>query len=149
MGVAVAGALGCVLGSIPAYYLGAFGGRPLVEKYGKWVLISHHDLHLADQWFEKHGEIIIFIGRLLPAIRSFIAFPAGVSRMHMGRFIVYTFVGSLIWCYALAYVGMKFGENWPSLKVYFHEFHMVLVAAGVIFAVWYIRRYLRIMKHHH
>jgi membrane protein DedA with SNARE-associated domain len=148
-GAAVAGALGCVLGSIPAYYLGAYGGRPLVEKYGKWVLISHHDLHLADRWFEQHGEIIIFIGRLLPAVRTFIAFPAGIARMHMGRFIAYTFVGSLIWCWLLAYAGMKMGENWASLKVYFHQFHYVIAIAAVVFAVWYVRRHIRLLKRHH
>ncbi|GAB7563173.1 DedA family protein [Methylobacillus methanolivorans] len=150
-GVALAGAVGCVVGSIPAYYLGMFGGRPLVEKYGKWVLISHHDLHLADRWFAKYGEIIIFIGRLLPAVRTFIAFPAGVARMAMGKFIAYTFAGSLIWCYFLAYAGMKFGQHWEALEVYFHQFHMVLVVAGVIFAVWYIRRHLKAIRraHHH
>lgn len=148
-GVALAGAIGCVLGSIPAYYLGMYGGRPLVEKYGKWVLISHHDLHIADRWFEKHGEIIIFIGRLLPAVRTFIAFPAGIARMHMGKFILYTFTGSLIWCWLLAYAGMKMGENWESLKVYFHEFHYVIVFAAVIFMIWYIRRHLKALKRHH
>jgi membrane protein DedA with SNARE-associated domain len=148
-GVALAGAVGCVVGSIPAYYLGMYGGRPLVEKYGKWVLISHHDLHIADRWFEKHGEIIIFIGRLLPAVRTFIAFPAGIARMHMGRFILYTFVGSLIWCWLLAYAGMKTGENWESLKVYFHQFHQVLVVAGVVFVVWYVRRHIRAVRRHY
>lgn len=147
-GVALAGAVGCVVGSIPAYYLGLYGGRPLVEKYGRYVLISHHDLRLADRAFEKYGEIIIFVGRLLPAVRTFIAFPAGIAHMNMPRFIAYTFVGSLIWCWALAYVGMKLGENWVSLKVYFHEFHLVLVAAGVIFLVWYVRRHFRLLKHH-
>lgn len=148
-GVALAGAIGCVLGSIPAYYLGMYGGRPLVQKYGKWVLISHHDLHIADRWFEKHGEIIIFIGRLLPAVRTFIAFPAGIARMHMGKFILYTFTGSLIWCWLLAYAGMKMGENWESLKVYFHEFHYVIVFAAVVFMIWYIRRHLKALKRHH
>lgn len=148
-GVALAGALGCVLGSIPAYYLGMYGGRPLVEKYGKWVLISHHDLHIADRWFEKHGEIIIFIGRMLPAVRTFIAFPAGIASMHMGRFIAYTFVGSLIWCWVLAYAGMKMGENWESLKVYFHQFHNVIAVAGVVFVVWYVRRHLKAIRRHH
>lgn len=142
-GVALAGAVGCVIGSIPAYYLGMYGGRPLVEKYGKWVLISHHDLALADRWFARYGEIIIFIGRLLPAVRTFIAFPAGVARMPMGKFVLYTFIGSLIWCWVLAYVGMKFGEHWKELEVYFHEFHMVLVVAGVIFLVWYVRRHFK------
>jgi len=148
-GVAMAGAVGCVAGSIPAYYLGMLGGRPLVEKYGKWVLISHHDLHIADRWFEKHGEIIIFIGRLLPAVRTFIAFPAGIARMHMGRFILYTFAGSLLWCWLLAYAGMKMGENWEALKIYFHQFHYVIVFAAVIFMIWYIRRHLKALKRHH
>jgi membrane protein DedA with SNARE-associated domain len=141
--VALAGALGCVVGSIPAYYLGMYGGRPLVEKYGKWVLISHKDLKWADHAFEKHGEIIIFIGRLLPAVRTFIAFPAGIARMHMGKFIAYTFVGSLIWCYLLALAGVKAGENWESLKVYFHQFHYVIAGAGLIFVIWYLRRHFK------
>jgi len=144
--VALAGAVGCVVGSIPAYYLGMYGGRPLVEKYGKWVLISHHDIRLADRWFEKYGEIIIFIGRLLPAVRTFIAFPAGIARMNMARFVIYTFIGSLIWCWLLAYAGMKLGEHWDNLKVYFHEFHMVLVVAGVIFLVWWVWRHFRAMR---
>ena len=142
-GVALAGAFGCVVGSIPAYYLGMYGGRPLVEKYGKWVLISAKDLNWADQAFAKHGEIIIFIGRLLPAVRTFIAFPAGVARMNMTKFISYTFVGSLIWCYLLALAGFKTGENWESLKVYFHEFHYVIAGAGLIFVVWYVRRHFK------
>ena len=141
--VAVAGSLGCVVGSIPAYYLGMYGGRPLVEKYGKWVLISHKDLKWADHAFEKHGDIIIFIGRLLPAVRTFIAFPAGVARMHMGKFILYTFVGSLIWCYLLAFAGFKMGEHWESLKVYFHEFHYVIAGAGLIFVIWYLKRHFK------
>lgn len=141
--VAVAGAIGCVAGSIPAYYLGMYGGRPLVEKYGKWVLISHKDLKWADHAFEKHGDIIIFIGRLLPAVRTFIAFPAGVARMHMGKFIIYTFVGSLIWCYLLAFAGFKMGEHWESLKVYFHEFHYVIAGAGLIFVAWYLKRHFK------
>ncbi len=141
--VALAGAMGCVLGSIPAYYVGMFGGRPLAEKYGKYVLISKKDLDWADQAFDKHGEIIIFIGRMLPAVRTFIAFPAGVARMNMSKFIAYTFIGSLIWCGLLAYAGMKMGENWESLKVYFHQFHYVIIAAGLVFAVWYVRRHFK------
>ncbi len=142
-GIALAGAIGCVVGSIPAYYLGMFGGRPLVEKYGKYVLISHKDLDMADRWFANYGEIIIFIARLLPAVRTFIAFPAGVARMNMTKFIVYTFVGSFIWCWVLGYVGMKMGENWESLKVYFHEFHYVITALGIAFVVWYVRRHFK------
>ena len=141
--VAFAGAIGCVIGSIPAYYLGMYGGRPLVEKYGKWVLISAKDLNWADKAFDKHGEIIIFIGRLLPAVRTFIAFPAGVARMNMTKFISYTFAGSLIWCYLLALAGFKAGENWESLKVYFHQFHYVIAGAGLVFVIWYVRRHFK------
>jgi membrane protein DedA with SNARE-associated domain len=142
-GIALAGAIGCVLGSIPAYYLGMLGGRPLVEKYGKWVLISHRDLDWADRAFAKHGEIIIFIGRLLPAVRTFIAFPAGVAKMRMSKFIMYTFVGSLIWCYLLGYAGFVLGEHWDSLKVYFHQFHYGIAGAGLLFVIWYIRRHFK------
>ncbi|OYY48210.1 MAG: alkaline phosphatase [Methylophilaceae bacterium 17-43-7] len=142
-GVAFAGAIGCVVGSIPAYYVGMFGGRPLAEKYGKYVLISKKDLDMADRWFATHGEIIIFVARLLPAVRTFIAFPAGVARMNMTKFIGYTFIGSLIWCYALGYIGMKAGENWEELKVYFHESHYVIAALGLMFAAWYVHRHFK------
>jgi membrane protein DedA with SNARE-associated domain len=148
-GVALAGGIGCVIGSIPAYYLGAYGGRSLIENYGKWVLISRHDLQIADRAFERHGEIIIFIGRLLPVIRTFIAFPAGVARMNMAKFIFYTFTGSVIWCGLLAFAGMKLGEHWHSLEIYFHQFHYVLVVVGLIFAVWYVRRHLKSFQQPH
>lgn len=137
--VGLAGAVGCVFGSIIAYYLGAWGGRPLIERYGKYVLISHRDLDLADRWFQRHGDATIFIGRLLPVIRTFIAFPAGVSRMNLWRFNLYTFVGSYIWSYGLAWIGMKLGENWNTLGVYFHRFDAligVLLLAGVLWYVW-------------
>ena len=120
-----------------------YGGRPLVEKYGKYVLISHKDLNIADHWFGKHGDIIIFVARLLPAIRTFIAFPAGVARMNMPKFIAYTFVGSLIWCFVLAYLGMKLGENWVTLKIYFHQFHYIIAGLGLIFVTWYLRRHFK------
>jgi membrane protein DedA with SNARE-associated domain len=137
-GIAMAGAIGCVVGSIPAYYLGMFGGRPLAEKYGKYVLVSKKDLDMADRWFKNHGEIIIFIARLLPGVRTFIAFPAGVARMNMMRFTVYTFVGSFIWCWALGYIGMKAGENWTQLSEYFHQSHYVIIAGGLAFVAWYV-----------
>lgn len=140
-GIALAGAIGCVVGSIPAYYMGMYGGRPLAEKFGNYVLISKRDLNMADRWFATHGEIIIFIARLLPAVRTFIAFPAGVARMNMTKFIIYTFVGSFIWCWALGFIGMKAGENWESLKIYFHQFHYVIAIGGVFFVLWYIRRH--------
>jgi membrane protein DedA with SNARE-associated domain len=140
--VAMAGAAGCVLGSLVAYYAGVWGGRPLVERYGRYVLVSHHDLDLADRWFQRHGDITIFVCRLLPVIRTFIAFPAGVSRMAMGRFVVYTFVGSLIWCWALAWLGMKLGEHWNTLGVYFHRFDVLIGILLLAALIWYVRRHL-------
>ena len=136
----LAGAFGCVVGSVPAYYLGLYGGRPLVEKYGKYVLISHRDLDLADRWFERYGDWAIFFSRLLPVVRTFISFPAGVARMNFTRFVIYTFVGSFPWCLGLSYVGMKLGENWDTLGVYFHRFDIVigiLIAMGVLYYVWH------------
>ena len=141
--VGLAGAIGCVVGSVPAYYLGMYGGRPLIEKYGKYVLLSHRDLDLADRWFARHGEATVFFARLLPVIRTFIAFPAGVARMDMKRFIAYTFAGSLPWCLGLAYVGMILGEKWPTLRGYFHKFDLLIGAVLIAGIVWYVRRHLR------
>ena len=145
-GVAVAGATGCLLGSWLAYALGAWGGRPLIEKYGSYVLISHHDLDLADRWFVHHGDITVFTARLLPVVRTFIAFPAGVARMPLGRFSLYTFAGSLIWCWVLAWIGMKLGENWDTLGVYFHRFDALIGLVLLAGIGWYVRRHLRSVR---
>jgi membrane protein DedA with SNARE-associated domain len=147
--VAVAGAVGCVLGSLVAYAVGMYGGRPLLEKYGRYVLISRQDLDLADRWFGRYGEAIIFTSRLLPAIRTFIAFPAGVARMNLTRFIVYTFAGSLPWCLGLAYVGQKLGEQWnkdETLKTLFHRFDFLIGIIGLVAVVWWVRRHLKHLK---
>src|SRR5215469_17111083 len=127
--VAIAGAFGCVVGSLVAYWVGMYGGRPFIERYGEYLLISHHDLNLADRWFARFGEVIVFVSRLLPAVRTFIAFPAGVARMNLKKFIVNTFAGSLPWCFGLAYVGKKLGEQWdrdPRLRNLFHRFDFVI-----------------------
>jgi len=143
--VAFAGAVGCVLGSLVAYWVGMKGGRPLIEKYGRYVLVSRHDLDLADRWFEKRGEIIVFVSRMLPAIRTFIAFPAGVARMNLKRFVIYTFAGSFPWCLGLAYIGQKLGEKWnkdDTLKTWFHRFDFLIGIAAVILVAWWIWRHV-------
>jgi len=136
--VAVAGALGCNLGSFVAYYVGSLGGRPLVEKYGRYVLITRHDLALADRFFARYGDWAVFIARLLPVIRTFIALPAGIARMNVLRFHLYTFLGSLLWCWVLAYAGLKLGERWTTLREYFHRFDTVIGILIVLGAVWFI-----------
>ncbi|HEX7966601.1 MAG TPA: DedA family protein [Stellaceae bacterium] len=143
-GVATAGALGCNVGSTIAYAIGYYGGRPLVEKWGSYVLMSRRDLELVDRFFARFGGITVFVARLLPVVRTFIALPAGIARMPQLRFQVYTFLGSWPWCYALAYVGYKLGERWdsdPSLREFMHRFDAVIVAAIVLGFGWYVWRH--------
>ena len=129
------------LGSIPAYWVGAKGGRPMVEQYGRWLLLSRRDLDRVDNFFLHYGSITVLVGRMLPIIRTFIAFPAGVAKMNQVRFHVYTFLGSWPWCYALAYVGMKLGDAWqtdPRLKEVFHRFHLGVEAVLAVALVWFV-----------
>jgi len=140
--VATAGAIGCNVGSVVAYEIGYFGGRPLVERFGRWIWISRHELELADRFFARFGNLAVFISRLLPVIRTFIALPAGVARMPRIPFHVYTFLGSWPWCLGLAYVGQVLGEQWdkdPRLKEWFHRFDAVIglaLLAGIVWFVW-------------
>jgi membrane protein DedA with SNARE-associated domain len=137
--VATAGAIGCNLGSLVAYEVGCYGGRPLVERYGRWILMGRRELDWADRFFLRWGEAAVFIARLLPVIRTFIALPAGIARMGRGKFHIYTFLGSWPWCFALAYAGMKLGENWRTVGKYFHRFDAVigaLLLTGIAWFVW-------------
>ena len=136
--VATAGAIGCNLGSLVAYEIGCYGGRPLVERYGRWILLSHRELDWADRFFLRWGYLAVLIARMLPVIRTFIALPAGIARMPRGRFHIYTFLGSWPWCLALAYFGMKMGEHWRELGKYLHEFDVVIVAALAIGFIWFV-----------
>jgi len=142
LAVATAGAIGCNLGSVLAYEVGYFGGRPLVERYGSYILLSRRELDWADRFFERRGNTAVFIARLLPVVRTFIALPAGVAHMPRARFHIYTFLGSWPWCLMLAYVGVKLGEKWetdPRLKTWFHRFDALIVAiilAGIVWFVW-------------
>lgn len=139
--LALIASLASNLGSIPAYWVGAKGGRPMVERYGSWLLLSRHDLDRVDQFFLRYGSMAVLIGRMLPIIRTFIAFPAGVAKMNQVRFHIYTFVGSFPWCYALAYVGWKLGNTWqsdPRLKEFFHRFHLGVEAVLLAAFVWYV-----------
>jgi membrane protein DedA with SNARE-associated domain len=136
--VATAGAIGCNVGSLVAYEIGFYGGRPLVEKYGRWILLSRRELNWADHFFQRWGYLAVFIARLLPVVRTFIALPAGVARMPRGRFHLYTFLGSWPWCFALAWFGRKLGENWRSLGKYFHQFDGVIAALFAVAIIWFI-----------
>ncbi|HET9698962.1 MAG TPA: DedA family protein [Terriglobales bacterium] len=139
--VATVGALGCNLGSLVAYYIGYYGGRPLVERYGSYIFLSEKELNWADRFFDKWGDWAVFISRLLPVVRTFIALPAGIAKMRQVRFHVFTFVGSWPWCFMLAWIGMRLGEKWdkdPRLKQWFHRFDAVILGVIVIGAVWFL-----------
>ncbi len=142
---ATAGAVGCNLGSAVAYWIGAKGGRPLVERYGRWVLMSHRDLERMTTYFANYGSITVLVARLLPVVRTFIAFPAGIAKMPQIRFHIYTFVGSWPWCFGLAYAGMKLGQKWhtdPQFQEIFHRFHLAVEIALVAGIVWFIRAHI-------
>lgn len=139
--VATFGAIGCNLGSLVAYYIGYYGGRPLVERYGSYIFLNKNELDWADRFFEKRGDWAVFIARLLPVVRTFIALPAGIARMKQVRFHVFTFLGSWPWCFFLAWIGARLGEKWhtdPRLKEWFHRFDAVILGIILIGAVWFV-----------
>jgi membrane protein DedA with SNARE-associated domain len=146
---ATAGAIGCNLGSIVAYEVGRRGGRPMAERWGRYVLIGSGELDAADRFFARWGSAAVLIGRLLPVIRSFIAFPAGVARMRLVPFHVYTFLGSWPWCFGLAWVGLKLGDKWnsdPRVKAAFHRADLLIGVVLVALAAAYIWHRVRGLK---
>jgi membrane protein DedA with SNARE-associated domain len=136
--VATAGAIGCNLGSELAYLIGYYGGRPLVMRFGRLVWLSEHEVDWTHNFFERYGSTTVFVARLLPVVRTFIALPAGIARMPRLRFHIYTFLGSWPWCFALAYLGMKAGQHWDYLREYFHKFDVVIAMVLVAGATWFL-----------
>lgn len=145
-GVALAGGAGSMVGSFITYEIGKVGGRPLVERYGKYILISKHDLDIADRFFAKYGSLSTFIGRLLPVVRTFISLPAGIARIPRLPFLIYSFAGSVIWTYILAYSGMKLGENWQTLRDKLHGFDVAMVVLIILGGVWWVWRHIKHIK---
>jgi len=148
IGVSLAGAIGCVLGSALAYWVGIWGGRPFIQKYGKYFLVTEHDLNIADNFFNKYGNAAVFFSRLLPVVRTFISLPAGIAKMDFKKFVAYTFIGSLPWCFVLAYIGKIMGDNWNTLGGYFHKFDAVIGVIIAIGIIWFVKRHLNIRKNH-
>lgn len=141
-----AGAIGCVLGSLPSYYIGYFGGRTFVEKYGKYFLVSKKDLEEADKWVEKYGDWAFFICRMLPVVRTFISLPAGILKAKKRTFFTFTFFGSLIWSYLLVYVGVKLGQNMDKMKALWHKFDILIVGICLILGGIYIYKHIKHLK---
>ena len=141
--VALVGAIGNLLGSIASYWLGALGGRPFLQRYGRYLLISPHDLETGDRWFARYGEPIAFFSRLLPVVRTFISLPAGIARMHFGRFCLYTFMGSFPWSLMLAWAGMQAGDHWIEVRHVLEKADYPIGALILVGLAYYVYRHVR------
>ncbi|MBU6447636.1 DedA family protein [Patescibacteria group bacterium] len=146
LGVALAGAIGSLIGSLVLYFIGSIGGRPLVEKYGKYILINEADLQRADRFFARYGSFSNFIARVVPIVRTFISFPAGLSKSEIKRFMTGSFAGSFIWSLFLGWIGLVLGQNWQQLRAYFHGLDILVVLLAAVVLVWYIRKHMSLRR---
>ncbi len=135
--VSIVGALGCTTGSLISYYVGRMGGRPLIEKYGKYLFIEKSRIELAETWFKKYGDRAVFFSRLLPVVRTFISLPAGIGRYDLKKLVAFSFTGSLPWCFALAYVGFSLGVYWKNIIGFFNELDIIVVIAVIMIILYY------------
>jgi membrane protein DedA with SNARE-associated domain len=142
----VYGALGNTIGSVIAYYAGMWAGRPLLNRYGRYILISQHDLDVADRWFSRSGGWTVFVSRILPVVRTYISLPAGIGRMNIFKFLIYTFTGSFIWSTGLAYGGYLLGEHWEQLRNVMRPFDPVIIAVIIALVAFYIYRHVKHFK---
>jgi membrane protein DedA with SNARE-associated domain len=147
IGITLAGTLGCLAGSLIAYYIGLWGGRPLLERYGKYVLIRKRELDLADKWFDKYGDRAVFVSRLLPVVRTYISFPAGIVNMDVKKFSLYTVLGSLLWCFGLAYIGVLLGPHWVDIEGLFRYLDIAVIVGIIALVAYLIYHRKRIVSH--
>lgn len=147
VGVTLAGTIGCVVGSIVAYWIGRTGGRPLLLRYGRYILISQADSDRADRLFARHGDSVTFFSRLLPVVRTFISLPAGIAEMNFAKFVFYTFLGSLPWCLLLAFIGTKIGEQSQQIRALTSVFHGLDIVIGLIIILAVALYVYRHIKH--
>jgi membrane protein DedA with SNARE-associated domain len=139
---ALAGAIGCVLGSLPCYWLGAWGGERFIARYGKWLLLDAEDLEKARAWTNRYGDMAFLLCRMLPIVRTFISVPAGIMHARFWPFVIYTFIGSLAWSYFLVWVGIYFGENLETFKHLWHKFDIVIALLVLLGGGWYVYRHI-------
>ncbi len=146
--VALAGAFGCLLGSVVSYVVGAYGGREFIFRWGKYILLRRRDVEQAEKWFDKRGEITVFLARLLPVVRTFISLPAGIARMKFSRFVLLSFLGSLPWCLALAWLGVLVRGHISELKAYFHGADAIIVLIFAVLFILWLKHHLRPEENH-
>jgi membrane protein DedA with SNARE-associated domain len=144
--VGLAGTAGNVAGSLLAYWVGYAGGRPLVDRWGRYVLLTPHEIDRAHAWFERHGEAAVFFARLLPVVRTFISLPAGVARMNLLRFTIYTVLGCAIWSFAFAVAGYRLGQSWDRIEAVVRPFSLVLAVAFLAAVVWWVASRVRRLR---
>lgn len=138
--VVVVGAAGCMAGSIVSYWVGLKGGRAFIDKYGKYFFLNHHHLDIAEDWFRKYGDKAVFFSRMLPVVRTFISLPAGMGKYSFKKLVVFSFVGSLPWCFVLAYIGLKLGPQWKDIIAFFNGLDIIIAAIIVVIAVYYWKK---------
>ena len=142
-----AATIGSVVGALAGYAIGAWGGRPLLDRYGRYVAIGPDDLERADRWFERWGNWAVLLGRMVPLVRTFVSYPAGIARMPLGRFVLFSTLGSIPWNAALIYAGFVVGEQYPAIERALRPFELAIYAV-VAFALlaliaWWVTRYRR------
>lgn len=139
-GATLAGLIGGTVGSYLAYLAGRYGGRPFLHRYGRYILLRQSEVERAERWFQRHGEAVVFFGRLLPVVRTFISLPAGIAEMNTGRFLLYTVLGSIPWTLALVYAGTILGQHWREIGPLFHYGDFLVGALAVALVVWWLVR---------
>jgi membrane protein DedA with SNARE-associated domain len=143
LGITFAGVAGNLVGSWIAYAIGLYGGRPFIDRYGKYVLLRHHHVELAERWFARYGPLAVFFSRMIPIVRTFISLPAGIARMPFWKFTLYTVLGCLPWVFMLGWLGTRLGSNWEKIRPYLHYADYVVVAALVVVVVWAVWKWRR------
>ncbi len=144
--VGLVGTFGNLVGSWIAYGVGYAGGRPLIDRWGRYLLFRPHEIDRAHDWFERYGHETVFVGRLLPIVRTFISLPAGVARMRFWKFSLYTLLGCLPWSFALAFLGSKLGERWDEVERVVRPFSWAIAIALLLAIAWWVRRRLRLIR---
>ncbi len=142
-GIVIAGVLGNLVGSWIAYAVGYYGGRPFVDHWGKYVLLRPHHLDTSQRWFDRYGAPVVFFGRMIPIVRTFISLPAGFAHMKFWKFSLYTLLGCIPWVWMLAYVGVKLGANWEKIRPYLHYVDYIVIALIVVLVAYAIVRWRR------
>lgn len=138
--IVILGAAGCMAGSIISYWVGLKGGRAFIDKYGKYIFLNHHHLDIAEDWFKKYGDKAVFFSRMLPVVRTFISLPAGMGKYSFKKLIVFSFVGSLPWCFALAYIGFRLGPQWKNIIAFFNGLDIIIIFAIIAIAAYYWKK---------